>query len=37
MIRDAVENGDDREQKFHSREKDENIPELIVTFTPASP
>jgi len=34
MIRDAVEN-EDAEQQFHSREKGENIPELVITFAPA--
>jgi hypothetical protein len=34
MIRDAVEN-QDAEQQFHSREKGESIPELVITFAPA--
>jgi hypothetical protein len=31
LIRDAAEN-QDNEQQFHSREKGENIPELVITF-----
>jgi hypothetical protein len=34
MIRDAVEN-QDAEQQFHSREKGESIPELVIVFGPA--
>jgi hypothetical protein len=33
LIRDAAE-GHDAEQQFHSREKGENIPQLIITFGP---
>ena len=31
VIRDAVE-GDDAEQQFHSREKGENPPQLVIHF-----
>jgi hypothetical protein len=34
LIRDAVE-GQDAEQQFHSREKGESVPQLIVTYAPA--
>jgi hypothetical protein len=34
LIRDATENKD-AEQQFHSREKGETIPELVITFAPA--
>jgi hypothetical protein len=34
LIRDAVEGGGGPEQQFHSREKGENLPELVITFTP---
>ena len=34
LIRDAVE-GQDAEQQFHSREKGELVPQLIVTYAPA--
>ena len=35
LIRDAAE-GQDAEQQFHSREKGESPPQLIVTYAPAS-
>jgi hypothetical protein len=35
LIRDATEGGSGREQQFHSREKGENVPMLILTFGPA--
>lgn len=35
LIRDAAEEGTGSEQQFHSREKGENPPQLIVTFAPA--
>ncbi|HEV3477814.1 MAG TPA: DNRLRE domain-containing protein, partial [Gaiellaceae bacterium] len=34
LIRDATE-GQDAEQQFHSREKAENAPQLVLTFKPA--
>jgi hypothetical protein len=34
MIRDAGED-EDAEQQFHSREKGESMPELVITFAPA--
>jgi hypothetical protein len=34
LIRDASENGSGREQQFHSREKGENTPQLVITFAP---
>ena len=34
LIRDATENKD-AEQQFNSREKGENIPQLVITFSPA--
>jgi hypothetical protein len=34
LIRDATENND-AEQQFHSREKGENIPQLVIIFGPA--
>jgi hypothetical protein len=34
LIRDATENND-AEQQLHSREKGENIPQLVITFGPA--
>ena len=34
LIRDANENND-AEQQFHSREKGENIPQLVIIFGPA--
>jgi large repetitive protein len=36
LIRDAVE-GADAEQQFHSREKGENPPQLVLRFAPATP
>ena len=33
LIRDAVE-GQDAEQQFHSREKGQNPPQLVVRFAP---
>jgi hypothetical protein len=35
LIRDASEGGGGWEQQFHSREKGESIPELVITFGPA--
>jgi hypothetical protein len=32
LIRDASESGSGAEQQFHAREKDENTPELVITF-----
>jgi large repetitive protein len=37
LIRDATESGGGFEQQFHSREMNENIPQLVVTFGPAAP
>jgi hypothetical protein len=34
LIRDATENKD-AEQQFHSREKGESMPELVIIFAPA--
>jgi hypothetical protein len=34
LIRDANESGSGSEQQFHSREKGENTPQLIITFAP---
>ncbi|MBK8903182.1 MAG: right-handed parallel beta-helix repeat-containing protein [Anaerolineaceae bacterium] len=34
LIRDASESGSGSEQQFHAREKDENTPELVITFAP---
>jgi hypothetical protein len=34
LIRDAVE-GADAEQQFHGREKGENVPQLVLSFSPA--
>ncbi len=34
LIRDANENND-AEQQFHSREKGESMPQLVITFAPA--
>ena len=34
LIRDANESGNGAEQQFHSREKGENTPQLIITFAP---
>jgi hypothetical protein len=33
LLRDGAEGGGGFEQQFHSREKGENIPQLIITFT----
>jgi hypothetical protein len=35
LVKDAVE-GQDAEQQFHAREKGENVPQLVLTFKPAS-
>jgi hypothetical protein len=35
LIRDATEGGSGSEQQYHSREKGENPPMLIITFAPA--
>lgn len=35
LIRDATEGGGGWEQQFHSREKGESIPQLVITFAPA--
>jgi hypothetical protein len=35
LIRDASEGGGGSEQQFHSREKGESMPELVITFAPA--
>jgi hypothetical protein len=35
LIKDATES-QDAEQQFHAREKGENIPQLVLTFKPAS-
>jgi parallel beta-helix repeat protein len=35
LIRDANEGGGGSEQQFHSREKGESMPELVITFGPA--
>jgi parallel beta-helix repeat protein len=35
LIRDATESGSGSEQQFHSREKGENPPELVISFAPA--
>jgi hypothetical protein len=38
LIRDASENNrNGYEQQFHSREKGENPPELVITFAPLAP
>jgi hypothetical protein len=34
LIRDSKENGD-AEQQFHSREKGESMPQLVISFAPA--
>jgi hypothetical protein len=34
LIRDATEGSGDAEQQFHSREKGESMPELVITFGP---
>jgi hypothetical protein len=36
LIRDASENSGDKEQQFHSREKGETMPELVITFASGS-
>jgi hypothetical protein len=35
LIRDASESGGGAEQQFHSREKGETMPQLVITFGPA--
>jgi hypothetical protein len=35
LIRDANENSGDKEQQFHSREKGDNMPQLVISFGPA--
>jgi len=35
LLRDASESGGGAEQQFHSREKGESMPQLIITFAPA--
>jgi hypothetical protein len=35
LIKDATE-GEDSEQQFHAREKEENVPQLVLTFKPSS-
>jgi hypothetical protein len=35
LIRDEFEDVDGFEQQFHSREKGESMPELVITFAPA--
>jgi len=35
LIKDASEGGGGSEQQFHSREKGESMPELVITFGPA--
>jgi hypothetical protein len=35
LIRDATES-QDAEQQFHSREKGDNPPQLVLTFAPSS-
>ncbi|WP_162605917.1 right-handed parallel beta-helix repeat-containing protein [Jiangella aurantiaca] len=35
LIKDATE-GQDAEQQFHAREKGDNVPQLVLTFKPAS-
>jgi hypothetical protein len=37
LIRDASENGGGNEQQFHSREKGENMPQLVIVFAAAAP
>jgi hypothetical protein len=34
LIRDASESGGGAEQQFHSREKGESMPQLVITFGP---
>jgi CSLREA domain-containing protein len=36
LIRDANEGGGGNEQQFHSREKGENMPQLVIVFAPAA-
>ncbi|MDQ4024559.1 MAG: DNRLRE domain-containing protein, partial [Actinomycetota bacterium] len=36
LLRDAIE-GDDAEQQFHSREKDQNVPQLVLRFAQGEP
>jgi hypothetical protein len=35
LIRDATEGGGGSEQQFHSKEKGETMPELVITFASA--
>jgi hypothetical protein len=35
LIRDAAEGGDGAEQQYHSKEKGENPPRLVITYAPA--
>jgi hypothetical protein len=37
LIRDAAEGGDGAEQQFHSHEKGENTPELVIVYAPPPP
>jgi parallel beta-helix repeat protein len=37
LIRDATENNNGAEQQFHSREKGQNMPQLVLQFAPAAP
>ncbi len=37
LIRDATENNNGAEQQFHSREKGQNMPQLVLQFAPAPP
>jgi hypothetical protein len=37
LIRDATEGAGGAEQQFHSREKGENTPQLVITFAAAGP
>jgi hypothetical protein len=36
LVRDAASNGNGFEQQFHSREKGENVPQLVLTFSEAA-
>jgi hypothetical protein len=36
LLKDATEDGGGFEQQFHSREKGESVPELVVTFVPTT-
>ncbi|MCL4858862.1 MAG: right-handed parallel beta-helix repeat-containing protein, partial [Caldilineaceae bacterium] len=36
LIRDAVENSGSFEQQFHAREKGQNVPQLVISFAPAT-